>query len=77
MISEKTEIFRDKQLAVSVDHSIDVDQFVTVPHLHCHYEIYYNISGGKSFFIENEFYECGPCDLFVIAKTHIHKVVAK
>ena len=77
MISEKTEIFRDKQLAVSVEHSIDVDQFVTVPHLHCHYEIYYNISGGKSFFIENEFYECGPHDLFVIAKTHIHKVVAE
>lgn len=77
MTSEKTGIFRDKLLAVSVLHSIDIDQFVTVPHLHCHYEIYYNISGGKSFFIENEFYECGPNDLFVIPKTHIHKVVAE
>ena len=77
MINEKKEIFRDNQLAVSVQHSVDVNQFITVPHLHYHYEIYYNINGGKSFFIENAFYECGPRDLFVIPKTHIHKVVAE
>ncbi|MBE6571532.1 MAG: helix-turn-helix domain-containing protein [Ruminococcaceae bacterium] len=77
MINEKMEIFRDNQLAVSVQHSINVNQFITVPHLHYHYEIYYNINGGKSFLIENEFYECGPRDLFVIPKTHIHKVVAE
>lgn len=77
MINEKKEIFRDNQLAVSVQHSIDINQFITVPHLHYHYEIYYNINGGKSFLIENEFYECGPRDLFVIPKTHIHKVVAE
>lgn len=75
-MNEKREIFRDNKLAVSVLHSIDVNQFVTVPHLHYHYEIYYNINGGKSFFIENEFYECEPHDLFVIPKTHIHKLVA-
>ncbi|MBR5528826.1 MAG: AraC family transcriptional regulator [Clostridia bacterium] len=77
MTNEKREIFRDNKLAVSVEHSIDVNQFITVPHLHYHYEIYYNVNGGKSFFIENEFYECGPHDLFVIPKTHIHKVVAE
>ena len=77
MINEKMEIFRDNQLAVSVQHSINANQFITVPHLHYHYEIYYNINGGKSFLIENEFYECGPRDLFVIPKTHIHKVVAE
>ncbi len=77
MINEKKQIFRDNQLAVSVQHRIDVNQFITVPHLHYHYEIYYNINGGKSFLIENEFYECEPHDLFVIPKTHIHKVVAE
>ncbi len=77
MLNEKKAIFRDNQLAVSVEHSIDINQFITVPHLHYHYEIYYNINGGKSFLIENEFYECGPQDLFVIPKTHIHKVVAE
>ena len=66
MINEKMEIFRDNQLAVSVQHSINVNQFITVPHLHYHYEIYYNINGGKSFLVENEFYECSPRDLFVI-----------
>lgn len=77
MINEKKEIFRDNKLAVSVCHSVDINQFITVPHLHYHYEIYYNINGGKSFLIENEFYECGPHDMFVIPKTHIHKVVAE
>ncbi len=76
-MNEKREIFRDNRLAVSVLHSVDVNQFVTVPHLHYHYEIYYNINGGKSFFIENGFYECEPHDLFVIPKTHIHKLVAE
>lgn len=77
MINEKKEIFRDNKLAVTVQHRIDINQFITVPHLHYHYEIYYNVNGGKSFLIENEFYECEPHDLFVIPKTHIHKVVAE
>lgn len=77
MINEKKRIFRDTQLAVAVQHSVDVNQFITVPHLHYHYEIYYNINGGKCFLIENAFYECEPHDLFVIPKTHIHKVVAE
>lgn len=76
MLNEKSEIFRSDRLAVSIQHSIDVNQFITVPHLHYHYEIYYNINGGKSFLIESEFYECEPHALFVIPKTHIHKVVA-
>lgn len=77
MINEYQQIFRDNQLAVAVKHTVDVNQFITVPHLHCHYEIYYNINGGKSFLIESAFYECEPHDLFVIPKTHIHKVVAE
>lgn len=77
MNKSRNEIFRENGLPVIVGHSIDVTQFVTMPHLHYHYEIYYNISGGKSFLIESEFYECGPHDLFVIPKTHIHKLVAE
>lgn len=76
-MNEKREIFRDNRLALSVMHNIDVNRFVTVPHLHFHYEIYYNINGAKSFFIDNEFFECFPHDLFVIPKIRIHKLVAE
>ena len=42
-------------------------------HLHNEYEIYYNISGGKGFFIDEHYYECNPHDLFIIRKLHIHR----
>ena len=44
------------------------------PHLHTDYEIYYNISGGKGFFIDDHYYDCNPHDLFIIRKMHIHRV---
>ncbi len=78
MTTENNEqIVRASKNAICVKHTVDVNQFITVPHLHYHYEIYYNVNGGKSFFIENEFYECGPRDMFVIPKTYIHKLVAE
>ena len=48
--------------------------YMITPHLHTEYEIYYNISGGKGFFIDDHYYDCNPHDLFIIRKMHIHRV---
>lgn len=41
-------------------------------HIHDSYEIYYSISGGKQFLIDNKFYEIKPGDLFVINQFESH-----
>lgn len=67
-------LYRDYDSPVIVCHHRKEDSFITVPHLHSQYEIYYNISGGRSFFINNSFYLCEPHSVFLIPNTHIHKV---
>ena len=67
-------IYRDYNSPVIVCHHRKEDSFISVPHLHSQYEIYYNISGGRSFFINNSFYTCEPHSLFLIPNTQIHKV---
>lgn len=41
-------------------------------HIHDCYEIYYSISGGKQFLIDNKFYTISPGDLFVINQYESH-----
>lgn len=41
-------------------------------HIHDCYEIYYSISGGKQFLIDNKFYTIRPGDLFFINKYESH-----
>lgn len=41
-------------------------------HIHDCYEIYYSISGGKRFLIDNKYYEIQPGDLFVINQYESH-----
>ncbi len=41
-------------------------------HIHDCYEIYYSISGGKQFLIDNRFYDINPGDLFVINQFESH-----
>lgn len=48
--------------------------YMITPHLHTEYEIYYNISGGKGFFIDEKYYDCNSHDMFIIRKMHIHRV---
>ena len=43
-------------------------------HIHDCYEIYYSISGGKQFLIDNKFYDINPGDLFVINQFESHYV---
>lgn len=41
-------------------------------HIHDCYEIYYSISGGKQFLIDNKFYSIQPGDLFLINQYESH-----
>ncbi|WP_099469092.1 helix-turn-helix domain-containing protein [Konateibacter massiliensis] len=43
-------------------------------HIHDCYEIYYSISGGKRFLIDNKYYEIRPGDLFVINQYESHYI---
>lgn len=43
-------------------------------HIHDCYEIYYSISGGKQFLIDQEFYAIEPGDIFVINQYESHKL---
>lgn len=70
-------IYRDLSKPVIICHHTKEDPFISIPHLHSQYEIYYNVRGGKSFFINNHFYRCEPHTVFLIPHTCIHKVVAE
>lgn len=43
-------------------------------HIHDCYEIYYSISGGKQFLIDNKFYSIEPGNLFIINQYESHKI---
>lgn len=43
-------------------------------HIHNCYEIYFSISGGKQFLIDNKFYDINPGDLFVINQFESHYI---
>lgn len=43
-------------------------------HIHDCYEIYYSISGGKQFLIDNKFYPIQPGDLFLINQYESHYI---
>ncbi len=43
-------------------------------HIHDCYEIYYSISGGRQFLIDNKFYTIDPGDLFIINQYESHKI---
>lgn len=43
-------------------------------HIHDCYEIYYSISGGKQFLIDNKFYTIEPGDVFIINQYESHKI---
>ncbi len=70
-------VYRDLTAPVIVCHHTREDAFISIPHLHAQYEIYYNIQGGQSFFIDKVFYQCEPHSVFLIPKTQVHKVVVE
>ncbi len=70
-------IYRDISKPVIICHHTKEVPFISIPHLHSQYEIYYNVKGGKSFFVNNHFYRCEPHTIFLIPHTSIHKVIAE
>ena len=43
-------------------------------HIHGCYEVYYSISGGRQFLIDNKLYDIAPGDLFIINQYESHKL---
>jgi len=43
-------------------------------HIHDCHELYYSISGGRQFLIDNRFYDIAPGDLFIINQYESHKL---
>ena len=43
-------------------------------HIHDCYELYYSISGGRQFLIDNRFYAIAPGDVFLINQYESHKL---
>ena len=43
-------------------------------HIHDCYEMYYSISGGRQFLIDNKFYSIAPGDVFIINQYESHKL---
>lgn len=57
----------------SIAHLYKEEKSMTM-HIHDTYELYYSISGGKQFLIDNKFYDIEPGDLFVINQFESHYI---
>lgn len=62
---------------IIVCHNKNETPYITVPHLHSQYEIYYNINGAKGFMLNGNFIKCSKRDLIAIPKVQAHKVIVK
>lgn len=59
----------------SISHLITEEKTQKI-HIHDCLEIYYSISGGKQFFIDNRYYNVSPGDVFVINQYESHYITA-
>ncbi|MDV4149809.1 AraC family transcriptional regulator [Clostridium sp. AL.422] len=57
----------------SIAHLYKEEKSMTM-HIHDSYEIYYSITGGKQFLIDNKVYDINPGDLFVINQFETHYI---
>ena len=57
----------------SIAHSYNEEKPMNM-HIHDCYEIYYSISGGRQFLIDNKFYDINPGDIFVINEFESHYI---
>ena len=60
---------------IIVFYNKNTKPYISVPHLHSQYEIYYNICGARGFMVSGKFYKCNERDLLIIPKTHTHKAI--
>ncbi|MCC5468629.1 AraC family transcriptional regulator [Pelosinus baikalensis] len=64
-----SECLKNKYYAIAHLHKEEKTMDI---HIHDCYEIYYSISGGKQFLIDNRFYDINPGDLFIINQFESH-----
>lgn len=64
-----SECLKNKYYAIAHLHK---EEKIMDMHIHDCYEIYYSISGGKQFLIDNRFYDITPGDLFIINQFESH-----
>ncbi|MDR3598377.1 AraC family transcriptional regulator [Clostridium sp.] len=57
----------------SIAHLHSEEETMSI-HIHDCYEVYYSLSGGKQFLIDNKLYDINPRDLFVINQFESHYV---
>lgn len=62
-----------QQQTFSVAHLYSGEKTMDM-HIHDCYEIYYSISGGKQFLIDNKVYSVAPGDLFIINQFESHRL---
>ena len=62
-----------KNRTFSIAHLYNEEKAMDM-HIHDCYELYYSISGGKQFLIDNCFYTIAPGDLFIINQYESHKL---
>lgn len=67
--------YKEQVENIVVGHGEKDVSYTYVPHLHRHYEIYYNVNGAKGFMINGEFYKCKERDLIVIPRFFTHKAL--
>lgn len=64
-----SECLKNKYYAIAHLHN---EETIMNMHVHDCYEIFYSISGGKQFLIDNRFYDINPGDLFIINQFESH-----
>lgn len=69
--------FRRINEDIIIVHNKNETPYITSPHLHSQYEIYYNINGAKGFMLNGDFFKCNKHDLIAIPKVQTHKVLVK
>lgn len=62
---------REKNFAIA---RLNKEEKTMDMHIHDCYELYYSISGGRQFLIDNKFYRISPGDLFIINQYESHKL---
>ncbi len=70
-------LYRQIKSNIIVRHNKNETPYISVPHFHSQYEIYYNISGAKGFMLDGEIYKCCEHSLIVVPEISAHKVIVK
>ncbi len=70
-------LYRQISENIIVCHNKNETPYISVPHFHSQYEIYYNISGAKGFMLDGKIYECFGHELIIVPEILAHKVIVK